>query len=110
MLIILSQRPTQAEFDKACEDFGDYVKFNLDLESELFTIGGKLHADGEKLLLESGAKQEHIWGGGYDLATDQFDCNSMINTRPGNSSQEILDPTIREKFFKLCQKIKPDKI
>ncbi len=108
MIYLLSKIPTNDEFKRAGEEFGDYVKFNLDLESDLFTIGGKLHADGEKLLLENGSKQENIWGGGYDLMTGEFDCNSIINTRPGNPSQEILNPATREKFFKLCPKIKPE--
>ena len=108
MLFLLSRTPTMEEFQKACEEFGDYVKFDLDLESEWFTLGGNLHADGEKLLLENGSKQENIWGGGYDLTTGQFDCNSMINTRQGNPSQEILDLATRESFFKLCLKIKPE--
>ncbi|MEK7565890.1 MAG: hypothetical protein AAB506_02505 [Patescibacteria group bacterium] len=38
MLVLLSQKPTPEEFEKACEDFEDYVKFNLDLESNYFTI------------------------------------------------------------------------
>lgn len=110
MIFLLSQEPTPDQFKQACEEFGDFVKFDLDLESEFFTLGGQLHADGEKLLLENGSKQENIWGGGYDLTTEQFDCNSMINTRAGNPSQEILDPIIRERFFKLCPKILPNKI
>jgi hypothetical protein len=110
MLFLLNKNPTKDQFQKACEEFGDYIKFNLDLESNSFTIGGQLHADGEKLLLDNGSQQENIWGGGYDLLIKQFDCNSLINTRPGNPSQEILDPQLRERFFKLCQKILPNKI
>ena len=110
MLFLLSQPPTSEKFHKACEEFGDYVKFTLDIESEWYTIGGEFHADGEKLLLENGSKQENIWGGGYDLLTNEFDCNSLINTRAQNPSQEILNPPTREKFFRLCKKILPNKI
>ena len=49
------------------EEFEDMVKFVVDLERRVICAGGGLHSDEERLLLEDGSKQEHLWGGNYYL-------------------------------------------
>jgi len=61
------------------------------VEKEIITAGMKLHADGEKMLLNQESKQENIWGGGINLKTKQIDFTAVLNIRPrlGNDGLEI---------------------
>lgn len=52
---------TPEEINDLRKEFGDYAKITLDLENEQLVIGCELHVDGEKILLEKGAKQDNIW-------------------------------------------------
>jgi hypothetical protein len=99
MLIILDKKVTKEQLKKASEDLDAYIKFVIDIEREILTIGGKRHFEGEKLLLENGSKQENLWGGGIDLESDSLDFDAIINIRPrqDNPSKEILSKNIREK-------------
>lgn len=110
MVIILNQKAIKEDIAKASEEFGDYIKIVADIEKEIVAIGGKLHADSEKKLLESGSAQKNIWGGGLDLETKIFDTQAMINIRPldHNNSMEILSPKIRDKFLKICSRLLSD--
>ena len=86
--------------------YGDYVKLTIDLEKEWLVVGSALHADGEKVLLERGGKQDNIWGGGIDVESKQVDTTAVLNLRPrlGNDSLEILDTQRREKFIQVVKK------
>ena len=57
------------------------------------------------LILEKGASQQNIWGGGIDSETKNIDTVALINLRPSfdNNSQEILDKNIRDKFVKIVK-------
>lgn len=101
MVICVSTKraPTPEELSRAKEEFGDYVKVVVDLETGAYTLGGQLHADGEKLLLENGSKQADLWGGGVDLITGEVEANALINLRDPNRNQEILDPDVRATFI-----------
>jgi len=105
MVILVGEKVTDEQIKLAGEDyFGEYIKIVVDVETGVMTIGGEWHADGERQLLNTGCKQQNLWGGGLRLANKQIDFNSLINTRPDiNKSQEILDPRIREKFETLVK-------
>lgn len=107
MVVLVKGKATKEDFDKAKEEFGDYIKIVVDIKKEFLAMGGKLHADSEKVLLESGSKQEDIWGGGYDLTTKRLETIAFINIRPNlnNDAMEILDPKVREKFMDIAGKI-----
>jgi hypothetical protein len=102
MVLLVGDKISQDDLEKAKQDYGDYVKVVLDVETEKMTIGGEWHADGEKILLEKGSKQGDIWGGGIDLFIGRVETLALINLRPEiNPSQEILDGKIRERFVML---------
>lgn len=106
MIIILQKKATKAEIEKAKEEFRDFIKIVVDIEKEIAAIGGKLHADAEKLLLEKGSKNKNLWGGGFDLKNNAVDTQAMINIRPTeNDNMEILDQEIRERFLKIAKKL-----
>jgi len=91
----------------ADETFGDMVKFVVDLDRKIICAGGGLHSDEEKLLLEEGCHQQHLWGANYypDLSgEDRFEYHSMINVRPshGNRKQAIESPDLQRKIRDLA--------
>jgi hypothetical protein len=81
--------------------FGDMVKLVVDVRLELAAVGGELHADAEALLLESGSRQQDLWGANYypGLGERALEFTALINIRPaqGNRGMEIQDPAIRER-------------
>lgn len=107
-LVKIDGKLTKTDFERAKKDYGIYIKVTMDLESKVVFIGGEYHADAEKILLESGAKQENIWGGGINLETKNIDANAIINLRRGNDSTEILDGSSRKEFIKTTKKLFKD--
>lgn len=74
----------------ARELFGDFVKAVVDIEEKVIVIGGELHADEEQVLIESGSKQENLWGINLypsETGDDFVEFNSMINIRPSQNNR-----------------------
>ncbi len=74
--------------------FGDLVKAVVDVSKRIMAVNGELHADEERILLESGSRQEDLWG--INLYPEKegdnwIDFDSMINIRPsqGNRSRSV---------------------
>ncbi len=93
----------------APEYFGDMVKGVADVDRGLLALNAELHADLEAMLLESGSRQEALWG--FNLYPDMEDedfleFDSLINIRPmqGNRSRGVEDPAVREKIRELIAK------
>ncbi len=91
MIVTKNSPYTKEEIEQLKEQFDIYIKTVIDLTKGICSAGGDRHSDCEKILLEEGSEQTHLWGGGIDLETKTIDCNSMINIK-------IQDPTIREQF------------
>ncbi|KKR77286.1 MAG: hypothetical protein UU19_C0014G0003 [Candidatus Curtissbacteria bacterium GW2011_GWD1_40_8] len=107
MILILLKKATDEEVKKVAQDLDGYIKFVVNIKQEILAAGGKLHSDGEKLLLGQGSRQEDLGGGGLDLETDEIDFDSMINLRPGqgNPSREVLSAEIRKKIEGIVRRI-----
>ena len=97
MLFIIRQKADEETLKKAAEDLNGYVKVVVDIRRKILSAGGKMHVDGERLLLQDGSRQADVWGGGLDIETGAVDFDSVINLRPGqnNPSREVLDQNIR---------------
>ena len=99
-VVLIKEKLTTEQLELAKKDYSTYVKITIDIINRLVAIGGEYHADAEKVLLENGADQISIWGGGVNLETKEFETNAVINIKPGrNPSLDILDPEIRETFL-----------
>lgn len=104
-ILRINCRPSKTELKKLAEEFKDYIKLVADVEKGILYGGSYLHADIEKILIDSGSLQNNIWGGGISLKTKLIDCRAVANIRPDiNRSIEILDPVIREKFINIVKK------
>jgi len=100
MLLIIREKANEEILKKIAEDLDGYVKVVVDVTCKIVAAGGKLHVDGERLLLEDGSKQVDLWGAGIDFETGEVDFDSMINLRPGqgNPSREVLDKHVRNQI------------
>ena len=92
------------------DGYGDMVKYVVDVERQVIALGGQLHADGEALLLESGSRQEDLWGANYFPGTSALECvefTSLINIRPAQSNlgMEIVDPRLRDRVLALTHRL-----
>lgn len=84
--------------------YGGLVKADVDVAKSLVIIDMEMHADGEAELLESGSRQEDLWG--INLypakfgADDFIEFDSMINLKPrqNNRSRSVEDKSIQEKI------------
>lgn len=81
--------------------FGDMVKIVADLQRRILSLGGELHADGEKLLLADGSRQDDLWGANvfpFRPTASRLEFTALINIRPrqSNRTMEVQDPTLRE--------------
>ncbi|MDD5720449.1 MAG: DUF5674 family protein [Candidatus Krumholzibacteria bacterium] len=88
------------------------VKAVVDTTRRIMAVGGELHADAERALLEDGSTQVNLWGINLyiELAHPEWiEFDSMINLRPnqGNRTRGVDDPsiqnTIREIVAELVQ-------
>src|SRR3989338_6642268 len=100
MVLIIRQKANEEILKRIAGDLDGYVKVVVDVKHKTLAAGGKLHVDGEKLMLEDGSKQADLWGGGIDFETGEIDFDSMINLRPSqkNPSREVLDQDIRKQM------------
>jgi hypothetical protein len=86
--------------------YEEVVKVVVDIEKKIMAIGGEMHADEEKFLLEHGSKQENLWG--INIFTevdgpDMIEFDSLINIRPGlgNRSRGVEDAAVRGQIIEL---------
>jgi len=107
-IIVTDRRLDRADLARLVQGgFGTMVKFVVDLRRRTMAVGGELHADGERLLLEGGSEQDDVWGGNYYPGRDSADCvqfTALINIRParGNPGMEIADPAVRDAVRELA--------
>jgi hypothetical protein len=105
MIITKSEPFSKEEIAKLKELFEVYIKTVIDVKNKVCSAGADRHFESEEILLKQGSSQSDLWGGGVDLETKMTDCNSFINVRlaDSNTSNEIQDPKIREKFEDLTK-------
>lgn len=107
--IIRDQVSKQILIDAAKQLFGDFVKAVVDVEKGIMAIGGELHADAEKLLLEDGSRKEDLWGINLwvEKGDDWIGFNSMINVKPlqGNKTRGIESEEIKQKIHAVIEKL-----
>jgi hypothetical protein len=73
-------------------------------------LGGELHADEERVLLDQGSKQSDLWGINiyHALPREEWiEFDSMINIRPsqGNRSRGVDDVNIQKAIIELANRL-----
>lgn len=97
------EKPVHRQDLRAHALFEDFVKAVVDVRRGIMAVGGGLHSDEERILLDEGSSQADLWG--INLRLDNtteawIEFDSMINLRPsqGNRSRGVDDPALREKI------------
>ena len=106
MRLIEERIPLEELEAMARSGFGDMVKAVVDVQRSIMAVAGELHADEEALLLESGSRQENLWGINIypELeGPDRIEFDSMINIRPsgGNRTRGVDDPAVRDRIIEI---------
>jgi len=102
-IVVLDRRIERQELARLVRlHFGDMVKYVADIEKGIAAVGGELHADAERILLDSGSRQADLWGANYYPGQGRDGCIeyiALINIRPaqGNRSMLIQDPGVRDR-------------
>ena len=85
--------------------YGNLVKAVVDVRLEIMAVDAELHADEEAALMESGSRQEDLWGINLYPELDRsgpdfIEFDSLINLRPrqNNRSRSVENPELREKI------------
>ncbi len=82
--------------------YEELIKFTIDINQKKIAIGGEMHADSEKVLIESGSSQEDIWGANLYPFGEKANLEfiSLINISPlrNNKGMEIKDETLRSSI------------
>jgi Protein of unknown function (DUF5674) len=101
MILIIREQATPEQIEQMAETYvGLMIKLAVDVEREILSGGGELHADCEQTLLENGSLQENVWGADWYPEVRRVGFESLINIRPRqqNRSMEIKDLVLREKI------------
>lgn len=103
MIVLNEAISRKALSELASNIYGDMVKAVADVESGRLALDAELHSDLERELLETGSKQENLWGFNLypELKGDDFiEFDSLINIRPrqNNMSRDVEDSSIRERI------------
>ena len=116
-ILVLESRIPRDELRRLVQlYFGDMVKYVVDVRRRIAAVGGELHADAERILLERDSRQQDLWGANYYPGAGPEKCSeytALINIRPsqGNRSMEIADDkirsTLREVTFELIGEGEP---
>jgi hypothetical protein len=112
-MVLVKNKISVAELEEMARNmFGNLVKAVVDIDLETMAVDAELHADEEALLLESGSRQEHLWGINIYPEMDRngpdfIEFDSMINLRPsqGNRSRCVENPEIRKRIISIVDKL-----
>ncbi len=111
-ILVLSEDKLSPEVLRrlVADGFEDMVKYVVDVRRGLIAIGGELHADAEKALIEDGSSLQDLWGANFHPmrpADKRIVYTSLINIRPraGNQGMELLDPDLRLRVRELSERL-----
>ena len=103
MLIkIIDQKITESELREIAKDsYTEMIKGVVDVERGILAMGGEYHIDANMVLIESGSRQQDVWGFNwyFDRTGDaRIEYISLINIRPaqGNRAMEVQDVSLRD--------------
>jgi hypothetical protein len=96
---VFTQKATKPQINDMLEAHGTYLKVAVDIERRILVGGGEFHSDCEAYLIQSGGKQELIWGADWIPETQEVRFEALINIRPklNNPSMKILDTEVEKK-------------
>jgi hypothetical protein len=112
-MMIISDKIMVSELREMAQNlFGNMVKAVVDIQKGVMAVDAELHADEEAMLLETGSRQEDLWGINIypDLARGDpnfVEFDSMINLRPSqnNRSRGVENAETRMEILSIVEKL-----
>ena len=107
MIHIIRQKAMQEQIDEMLEELDPIIKLAVDIQRDILTGGGEMHADCESVLIKDGSHQEDIWGANWIPSKQTIEFEALINIRPKqqNISMEIQNPTIKQQVETIVRKL-----
>lgn len=109
MIKIIQNQISEAEVKEFLgKPYEKMIKFVADINRECLALGGEMHADAEKVLLDNGSKQADLWGGNYyPLDGKKIEYTSFINIRPSaaNFSMEVKIERVRHQMEAIVRRL-----
>lgn len=98
--LLIKSKATESQTEEMLSALDSYIKVAVDIRRGVLAGGGVMHADCEKVLIESGSKQVDIWGGDWYPEDKRVAFGSLINIRPrqNNRTMEMQDSKIRQQM------------
>jgi hypothetical protein len=89
------------------QELGTFIKLAVDIQRNILTGGGAMHADCEALLLQDGSNQADLWGADRILSIQKVEFDALINIRPNqqNYSMAIQDPSIKQRIESITRQL-----
>lgn len=107
MIHLIYARATPQEVREMLEVYQDYIKLAVDVERNVLSGGGILHADCDAILLEDGSNNDNVWGADWYPFTQKLEYEAMLNIRPrlGNRSMYLQNPLLRDKIATIADNL-----
>lgn len=107
---LIRSKVTAEQMAEMLDTLGDYIKLAVDIDQQVLAGGGALHADCEAVLLDSGSRQESIWGADWVPSSQRVYFAALINLRPSqqNLSMTIQDPGVRKRIERIARDLLED--
>lgn len=108
---IVTEAISRTELKKRSDRiFGGLVKAIVDVRKKIMVVDVDMHADGERILLEQGSKQDDVWGINLypEIIGDDFiEFDSMINVRPrlNNFSRNIESKDLQNHIITIVNQL-----
>jgi hypothetical protein len=107
---VIRSKATAEQIAEMLDALGDYIKLAVDTGQRVLAGGGALHAYCESVLLESGSRQESIWGADWVPSSRRVYFEALINLRPRqqNTSMTIQDSEVRKRVEQIVRGLLED--
>ena len=103
--LIKTKKATKEQIVEMLSTLESYIKVAVDINEEILSGGGVMHADCERILIESGSKQRNIWGADWHPKEKRVVFGSLINiARQVKKGVRLTDP-MQIKDMKVRQKV-----
>jgi len=99
LIHIIRKKTTKTQVEEMLVELDPIIKLAVDIQGNILSGGGQMHADCEGVLIQDGSRQEDIWGANWIPSTQIVEFEALINIRPKqqNLSMRIQDSTIKKK-------------
>ena len=105
-VILIRSKATPGQIADMLSTLENYIKVAVDIRLGILAGGGVMHADCERVVLDSGSHQVDIWGADWYPEEKRVEFGSLINIRPrqNNRAMRIQDPRIRQQVEQVIRK------